>query len=99
MDRFRAHLQQVVALHTAMFDKLLFNAEDMPLSLAELFEDVGNTYLKFSEGISSRHLARHSDVEEQFDAGVKTARRIFQAEVRTEPGVCTPEHVAQPVKH
>jgi hypothetical protein len=52
---FREHLKQVVRLHTAMFEKLLFEDKDMPIQLAELFEDAGNTYLDISESIS-RHL-------------------------------------------
>ena len=53
MDFFRSHLKQVVAIHQAMFQKLLFE-EDAAVGseLAELFQDVGNTYLRISEQIS-----------------------------------------------
>ncbi|MGO4705571.1 hypothetical protein AB4072_07325 [Microvirga sp. 2MCAF38] len=55
MDYFRSHLQQVVTLHMAMFEKLLFEADDLPVELAEFFEDAGNTYLNISETISKRY--------------------------------------------
>lgn len=53
MDFYRSHLKQVVAIHQAMFQKLLFE-EDSPvgLDLAELFQDVGKTYLRISQRIS-----------------------------------------------
>src|SRR4051812_29637013 len=51
----RSYLKQVVSIHQAMFDKLLF-AEDTALGpdLAELFEDVGKTYLLLSERITEK---------------------------------------------
>ena len=53
MDFLRAHLKQTVAIHQAMFQKLLFE-EDAAVGpeLAELFRDVGKTYLRISERIS-----------------------------------------------
>jgi hypothetical protein len=52
---FRSHLKQVVSIHRAMFEKLLFE-EDSTVGpeLAELFEDAGKTYLKIAEQISER---------------------------------------------
>ncbi len=99
MDRFHAHLQQVVALHTAMFDKLLFQSDDIPLSLAELFEDVGNTYLRFSEGLTSRYCARRSKVEQELDAGIEPAGRVLQARVGPKPRVSRSKQLAQPLEH
>lgn len=60
MDFQRIHLRQVVAIHQAMFQKLLFE-EDLPMGpdLAELFQDVGKTYLRISEQINESCL-RHS---------------------------------------
>jgi hypothetical protein len=52
VDFLRAHLQQVVTIHQAMFDKLLF-ADDAALGrdLATLFRDAGKTYLQLSDRI------------------------------------------------
>ena len=60
MDFYRAHLKQVVTIHQAMFERLLFaaNAADDP-DLAELFHDVGQTYLRISERLSESVL-QHS---------------------------------------
>ena len=52
---FRSYLKQVVSIHQAMFDKLLFEEEkEVGADLAELFEDVGKTYLLLSERISEK---------------------------------------------
>jgi hypothetical protein len=57
---YRDHLKQVVSIHRVMFEKLLFE-EDSAVGpeLAELFQDVGETYLKISERISESH-SHHS---------------------------------------
>jgi hypothetical protein len=55
-EALRRHMEQVVTLHTAMFEKLLFQGADLPLELAELFEDAANRYLGFSETISRLYL-------------------------------------------
>lgn len=53
VDFHRAHLRQVVTIHQAMFQKLLFEEDAVPgTTLAELFRDVGKTYLRISEQIS-----------------------------------------------
>jgi hypothetical protein len=99
MDYFQSYLQQVVSLHTAMFQKLLFEADSVPLELAELFEDVGNTYIVISESISRHHLQRRlSKVEEQLDPGVEPALRRVEAQPRRKPRVRRPKHLTQPVK-
>jgi len=61
VDFSRTYLKQVVAIHQAMFEKLLF-AEDAAVSpnLAELFHDAGTTYLQISERINETCLSRHS---------------------------------------
>ena len=53
VDFLRSYLQQVVTIHQAMFEKLLFE-EDAAVGrdLAELFRDAGNTYLQISERIN-----------------------------------------------
>jgi hypothetical protein len=53
VDFYRLHLRQVVAIHQMMFQKLLFE-EDSAIGqdIAELFQDVGRTYLQISERIS-----------------------------------------------
>jgi hypothetical protein len=43
-----------------MFQKLLFEEDSaVDLDLAELFQDVGKTYLRISERISERCLSQH----------------------------------------
>jgi hypothetical protein len=43
----------MVAIHQAMFQKLLFEEDSaVGLELAELFNDVGKTYLQIAERIS-----------------------------------------------
>lgn len=99
MDYFRSHLLQVVTLHTALFKKLLFEAKGVPLELAELFEDAGNTYLNLSDSISQHHLQRRlSQIEEQLDADIKPARRRVKPQLGTKPRVRRPKHLAQPVE-
>ena len=53
MDFSRTYMKQVVAIHQAMFEKLLF-AQDAAMNqdLAELFLDAGKTYLRISERIN-----------------------------------------------
>lgn len=59
MDFSRTYMKQVVAIHQAMFEKLLFD-EDAAVSqdLAELFHDAGRTYLQISERINETCLSR-----------------------------------------
>lgn len=61
MDFSRTYLKQVVAIHQAMFEKMLF-AEDaaVSLDLAELFHDAGKTYLQIAERINETCLSHHS---------------------------------------
>lgn len=59
MDFFRSHLMQVVSIHRAMFEKLLFEEESaVGPELAELFEDAGKTYLQIAERITNRCQSR-----------------------------------------
>lgn len=53
MDFSRTYLRQVVSIHQAMFEKLLFD-EDAAVGrdLAELFQDAGKTYLQIAERIN-----------------------------------------------
>jgi hypothetical protein len=53
VDFSRTYLKQVVAIHQAMFEKLLFD-DDAAIGqdLAELFQDAGRTYLQIAERIS-----------------------------------------------
>ena len=61
MDFSRTYLKQVVAIHQAMFERLLF-AEDatVSLDLADLFNDAGRTYLQISERINETYFSHHS---------------------------------------
>jgi hypothetical protein len=53
VDFYQSYLKQVVSIHQAMFAKLLFE-EDSAVGpeLAELFQDVGRTYLQISRRIN-----------------------------------------------
>ena len=54
-------MKQVVTIHQAMFEKLLFDEDAaVSLDLAELFHDAGKTYLQISERINQTCLARQS---------------------------------------
>jgi hypothetical protein len=57
VDFSRTYLRQVVSIHQAMFEKLLFD-EDAAVGqdLAELFQDAGKTYLQIAERISENCL-------------------------------------------
>ena len=47
-------MKQVVAIHQAMFEKLLFDKDAaVSLDLAELFHDAGRTYLQIAERITA----------------------------------------------
>lgn len=61
MDFSRTYLKQVVAIHQAMFERLLF-AEDatVSLDLADLFHDAGRTYLQIAQRINEACLSEHS---------------------------------------
>jgi hypothetical protein len=60
IQALRVSLMEAITVHTVIFEKLLFQEQDLPLDLAELLEDVGNTYINFSESISRIYLARRS---------------------------------------
>ena len=61
VDFSRTYLKQVVAIHQAMFEKLLFDDDAaVSLDLAELFHDAGRTYLQISERINETYLSHHS---------------------------------------
>jgi hypothetical protein len=61
VDFSRTYMKQVVAIHQAMFEKLLFDEDAaVSLDLAELFRDAGRTYLQISERINERCLSRQS---------------------------------------
>jgi hypothetical protein len=53
VDFSRAYLRQVVSIHQAMFERLLFDEDaSVGQDLAELFQDAGKTYLRIAERIS-----------------------------------------------
>ena len=52
IEYLRSHLQQVVTIHHAMFEKMLFQSDAITIELAELFEDAGHAYLDISDQIS-----------------------------------------------
>lgn len=61
MDFSRSYLKQVVAIHQAMFEKLLVEDDTaVSLDLAELFRDAGKTYLQISERINETCLSHQS---------------------------------------
>ena len=58
MDFSRTYLRQVVTIHQAMFERLLFDEDSaVSLELAELFHDAGKTYLQISERINETCLS------------------------------------------
>jgi hypothetical protein len=61
VDFSQTYLKQVVMIHQAMFEKLLFDQDAaVGLDLAELFHDAGTTYLQISKRINESCLSRHS---------------------------------------
>jgi len=61
VDVSRTYLKQVVAIHQAMFEKLLFDDDAaVSLDLADLFQDAGRTYLQISERINETCLSQQS---------------------------------------
>jgi hypothetical protein len=60
VDFSRTYLKQVVSIHQAMFEKLLFD-EDAAVEqdLAELFQDAGKTYLRIAARINDDCLQIH----------------------------------------
>jgi len=60
VDFSRTYLKQVVSIHQAMFERLLFD-EDAAVGqdLAELFQDAGKTYLRIAERINEDCLQVH----------------------------------------
>ena len=55
---FRTELREIVSTHKIMFEKLLFQEEELPPELSVLFEDVGNRYLDISDRITEHNIAR-----------------------------------------
>jgi hypothetical protein len=56
VDFHRTYLKQVVSIHQAMFARLLFDDDaTVGPELAELFEDIGRTYLQISEQINESY--------------------------------------------
>lgn len=56
MDFHRTYLKQVVSIHQAMLARLLFDDDaTVGPELAELFEDIGRTYLQISEQINESY--------------------------------------------
>jgi hypothetical protein len=61
VDFSRTYLKQVVAIHQAMFEKLLFDdGAAVSPDLADLFQDAGRTYLQISERINETCLSQQS---------------------------------------
>ena len=99
-DYFRSYLMQVIQVHGAMFEKLLSEDLDIPLELAEAFEDAANTYLEISETISERYrLRRSSHARQHLEARVKLAWRVVEPELLAEPGIAGAEDLAKPVEN
>lgn len=57
VDFSRTYLRQVVSIHQAMFEKLLFEEHSsVGLDLAELFQDAGKKYLQIAASINEKCL-------------------------------------------
>jgi hypothetical protein len=52
----RTYLREVVTVQHELLRRLLDDKNDVPLNLAEVFEDAGNRLLDLAEMISERHL-------------------------------------------
>jgi hypothetical protein len=52
IEYLRSYLQQVVTIHHAMFEKLLFQNDGITIELAELFEEAGRAYLDISDQLN-----------------------------------------------
>jgi hypothetical protein len=52
----RPYLRQVVTIQSELLFRLLDEQFQVPLNLAETFEDIGNRFLDLSEMISQRHV-------------------------------------------
>ena len=60
LDFSRTYLKQVVSIHQAMFEKLLFDDDGtVGQDLAELFQDAGKTYLQIAARINEDCLQVH----------------------------------------
>ena len=75
VETVRAEIAQVLTLHQAMFQKLLFERSALPLELAELFEDAANVYLGFSEAISAQHLLARTPRGERCECRATSSSR------------------------
>lgn len=61
VDFSRTYMKQVVAIHQAMFEKLLFEEDAaVSLDLAELFHDAAKTYQQISDRINETFQSQHS---------------------------------------
>jgi hypothetical protein len=69
VDISRAHLRAMVAIHRALFDKLLDGDED-PVSheLVALFEDIATTYMEI-----------HATLQELAEEGAQRSKRSRKA--------------------
>ncbi len=97
-EHVRSRLMQTVTIHHAMFDKLLFQQQALPLELAQLLEDAAQTYLKFSREIELHHDGSDPMLNTIRKPGIVDAGWIVQSELLTKPGVLLAEHVTQPVE-
>lgn len=50
-ELLRARLRDLITIHNAMFRRLLFEQPLTAAELADLFRDVGKTYLELSEAL------------------------------------------------
>ena len=56
VDFVLPHLKQVLTIQHELLSRLLDEQYEIPLNLAEAFEDAGNRFLDLSEMITERHL-------------------------------------------
>lgn len=57
-EPFHARLRELVSIHNAMFQRLLFERPSSARELADLFHDIGKTYLEISEGLRKNENGR-----------------------------------------
>ena len=101
MDFSRILLKEVVAIHQAMFEKLLFdeNGDRWTWNWPNYSRTPAKTYLQIAERISETCLSSIPCKIEHFpEPGVVLARRIVQPELVAEPWIFAAEDLAQPIE-
>jgi hypothetical protein len=72
VEAIASYFKQTIGIHACMLEKLSEPEAGLPLEVAEIFEDIANTYLNIAELIENFHLQKQiSDVEQNTDSIVE----------------------------